>query len=85
MYYDKLMSGDLDLMEPLFNMYANQLAIKHEYSEKWYNHSGILFFETSYFWDLRRARTTVATATVYRIWPAPGSSTTTTGVPSWRS
>jgi hypothetical protein len=44
-------AGDFDLMEPLFRMYVDQqMPVLKARSKAWWNASGAVFAETSYFW-----------------------------------
>ena len=49
-YWTMLMSGDLDLMEPLFAMYLDALPLARERVHTYYGHAGAYFPETMYFW-----------------------------------
>jgi alpha-L-fucosidase 2 len=49
-YWPMLHSGDFDLMQPLFNMYMDALPLAKERTQLYYNHSGVFFPETFYFW-----------------------------------
>jgi alpha-L-fucosidase 2 len=50
MYWPRLMAGDFDMMQPLFNMYANILPANTAQVKQFYNHDGAYFAETSPFW-----------------------------------
>lgn len=50
MYWPRLMAGDFDIMQPLFNMYANILPANAEQVKGFYKHSGAYFAETAPFW-----------------------------------
>lgn len=49
-YWSMLEGGDFDLMEPLFRMYREALPIRKLATETYYNHQGVFFPETMYFW-----------------------------------
>lgn len=49
-YWTMLISGDFDLMEPLFKMYMDALPLRKEATKKYYHHAGAFFPETQYFW-----------------------------------
>ncbi|MCK5804106.1 MAG: hypothetical protein KAI66_14820, partial [Lentisphaeria bacterium] len=49
-YWTMPMSGDLDLMEPLFKMYMDALPLARERVQTYYGHAGAYFPETMYFW-----------------------------------
>jgi len=49
-YWTMLEAGDFDLMEPLFRMYRKALPIRKLATETYYNHQGVFFPETMYFW-----------------------------------
>jgi len=49
-YWPMLPAGDVDLMEPLFRMYRNMLALRKDVTRTYYKHAGAFFAETMYFW-----------------------------------
>ncbi len=49
-YWSMLASGDHDLMEPLFRMYADSLPLARHRTRKYYGHDGAFWPETMYFW-----------------------------------
>jgi hypothetical protein len=49
-YWTMPMSGDIDLMEPLFRMYNEALPLARERVQSYYGHPGAYFPETMYFW-----------------------------------
>jgi hypothetical protein len=50
MYWPRLMSGDFDMMLPLFRMYANILHANAKQVNEFYKHGGAYFAETAPFW-----------------------------------
>ena len=48
-YWYTLFAGDTELLRPLFKMSMEQLPVMRERSRRWYNHSGLRFAETAYF------------------------------------
>ena len=51
-YWAMLASGDFDLMRPLFRMYAEALPLARERTREWFEHEGVFFPETMYFWGM---------------------------------
>jgi len=49
-YWSMLISGDFEMMTPLFKMYMNALALRKEATKKYYQHDGAFFPETMNFW-----------------------------------
>ncbi|MEN8230944.1 MAG: DUF5703 domain-containing protein, partial [Bacteroidota bacterium] len=49
-YWSMLEAGDFDLMQPLFRMYREALPIRKLATQTYYNHEGVFFPETMYFW-----------------------------------
>ena len=49
-YWSMLVSGDFDMMKPLFGMYLNNLPIRKLATKKYYQHDGAYFPETMNFW-----------------------------------
>ncbi len=49
-YWTMLISGDFEMMKPLFRMYSNNLAIRKLATKKYYGHDGAYFPETMNFW-----------------------------------
>ncbi|WP_310560567.1 DUF5703 domain-containing protein [Flavobacterium sp.] len=49
-YWSMLVSGDFDLMQPLFKMYNNVLPLRKAATQIYYNHDGAFFPETMNFW-----------------------------------
>jgi hypothetical protein len=49
-YWTMPMSGDFDLMEPLFKMYMDALPLARERVRTYYGHAGAYFPEVMYFW-----------------------------------
>ncbi len=49
-YWSMLLSGDFDLMSPLFEMFRNNLESRKVATRKYYDHDGAFFPETQYFW-----------------------------------
>jgi alpha-L-fucosidase 2 len=45
-----LMAVDMDLMNPLFNMFRANLETRKVATQLYYNHNGAFFPETQYFW-----------------------------------
>jgi alpha-L-fucosidase 2 len=50
MYWPRLQAGDFDMVQPLFNMYANILPANTAQVKQFYNHGGAYFAETAPFW-----------------------------------
>ncbi len=50
MYWPRLMAGDFDEMDPLFNMYAAILPANAVQVKDYYHHGGAYFAETAPFW-----------------------------------
>ncbi|WP_126246173.1 DUF5703 domain-containing protein [Chitinophaga rhizosphaerae] len=50
LYWSMLLSGDFDLMSPLFNMYMEALPLRKAATRKYYGHEGAFFPETMNFW-----------------------------------
>lgn len=49
-YWPMLMTGDYEMMQPLFKMYSEMLPIRKLATRKHYGHDGAYFPETIYFW-----------------------------------
>jgi len=49
-YWSMLASGDTDLMQPLFRMFADALPLAKTRARAYYGHDGAFFPETMYFW-----------------------------------
>jgi hypothetical protein len=49
-YWSMIMSGDFDLMEPLFKMYRDAMPLAEERTKVYFGHSGAFFPETMSFW-----------------------------------
>jgi hypothetical protein len=49
-YWTMLVSGDFDLMKPLFAMYFTSLPLRKMATEKYYGHAGAFYPETMNFW-----------------------------------
>lgn len=49
-YFSMLHAGDMDLMDPLFDMYLQALPLASERIQTYYGHAGAYFPETMYFW-----------------------------------
>ena len=49
-YWSMLSSGDADLMQPLWRMYRQSLALRKAATERYYGHAGAFCPETQYFW-----------------------------------
>ncbi len=49
-YWTMLVSGDFEMMKPLFKMYFNTLPIRKLATKKYYNHEGAFYPETMNFW-----------------------------------
>ncbi len=49
-YWTMLISGDYDMMEPLFNMYFSSLPLRKLATKKYYGHEGAFYPETMNFW-----------------------------------
>jgi hypothetical protein len=48
-YWPMLAAGDYEMMDPLFRMYRDALALCEERSRVWFDHEGAYFPETMYF------------------------------------
>jgi alpha-L-fucosidase 2 len=49
-YWSMLVSGDFEMMKPLFDMYLNCLTLRKAATQKYFGHDGIFFPETMLFW-----------------------------------
>lgn len=49
-YWSMLVSGDFEMMKPLFGMFLNDLPLRKLATEKYYKHEGAFFPETMNFW-----------------------------------
>lgn len=49
-YWSMLVSGDFEMMKPLFKMYMEALPIRIAATKKYYHHDGAFFPETMNFW-----------------------------------
>ncbi|MFC5862757.1 DUF5703 domain-containing protein [Acidicapsa dinghuensis] len=49
-YWPLVTSGDLDLLQPWFNMYVNALPLAKDRTQMYFHHGGASFIETMYFW-----------------------------------
>lgn len=49
-YWSSLLSGDFDVMKPLFKMYMDALPLREAATKKYYHHDGAFFPETMNFW-----------------------------------
>ena len=49
-YWSMLLSGDFEMMKPLFKMYMDALPLRIAATKKYYNHEGAFFPETMNFW-----------------------------------
>lgn len=49
-YWSMLEAGDFDLMQPLYDMYLNNLDVRKAATRKYYDHDGAFFPETQTFW-----------------------------------
>jgi alpha-L-fucosidase 2 len=49
-YWTMLVSGDFEMMKPLFNMYLCGLPLRKSATKKYYGHDGAFFPETMNFW-----------------------------------
>ena len=49
-YWSMLISGDFEMMKPLFSMYLDDLPIRMLATKKYYRHDGAYFPETMNFW-----------------------------------
>ncbi len=49
-YWTMLVSGDYEMMEPLFKMYLSSLPLRKLATKKYYNHGGAFYPETMNFW-----------------------------------
>jgi alpha-L-fucosidase 2 len=50
-YWPMMASGDFDLMQPFFRMYAGQIAENLKKCREFYGHDGAYFVETGPFWS----------------------------------
>ncbi len=50
LYWPLLASGDVDLMEPFFDLYRRNLAAAQYRTRRWFGHDGAFFPETMYIW-----------------------------------
>lgn len=50
LYWSMLVSGDFDMMKPLFNMFSDNLSLRKAATKKYYKHDGAFFPETMTFW-----------------------------------
>ncbi len=50
-YWPMMASGDFDLMQPLFRMYAGQIQENLKRCRQYYGHDGAYFVETGPFWS----------------------------------
>ncbi|SMO69586.1 DUF5703 domain-containing protein [Solitalea koreensis] len=49
-YWSMLVSGDFDLLKPLFKMYMDNLSLRIAATKKYYGHDGAFYPETMNFW-----------------------------------
>lgn len=49
-YWSMMLSGDFDMMLPLFKMYMKALPLQKNATKKYYGHDGAFFPETMIFW-----------------------------------
>jgi alpha-L-fucosidase 2 len=49
-YWPMLASGDHDLMQPFFRMYLDARSLAQRRTRLYFNHEGVFFPETMYFW-----------------------------------
>ena len=49
-YWSMLISGDFDMMKPMFGMYLGNIPIRKIATRKYYSHDGAYFPETMNFW-----------------------------------
>lgn len=49
-YWTMLVSGDFEMMKPLFTMYVNSLPLRKLATRKYYGHGGAFYPETMNFW-----------------------------------
>jgi len=49
-YWSMLVSGDFDMMKPLFNMYLNDLPLRKSATQTYFKHDGAFYPETMNFW-----------------------------------
>lgn len=49
-YWSMILSGDFEMMQPLFDMYMKALPLRMAATKKYYNHEGAFFPETMNFW-----------------------------------
>jgi hypothetical protein len=50
LYWPMLVSGDFEMMKPLFSMYLNSLPLRKAAIKKYFGHDGAFFPETMLFW-----------------------------------
>ena len=55
LYWPLVATGDLDLMQPWFNLYLNALPLATDRTRTYYHHAGAFFPETIDFWGLNNA------------------------------
>ena len=49
-YWSLLGRGDYEMLRPLFRMYLEMLPLAEYRTQKWFDHGGVFFPETQYFW-----------------------------------
>jgi len=49
-YWPMLANGDYEMMKPLFNMYFDSLILAKRRTRAYFDHDGLFFPETMYFW-----------------------------------
>jgi alpha-L-fucosidase 2 len=49
-YWTMLVSGDFEMMKPLFGMYLDNLSLRKSATQEYYHHEGAFFPETMNFW-----------------------------------
>jgi alpha-L-fucosidase 2 len=49
-YWSMIQAGDFSMMQPLFRMYLDAVPLAEYRTQKYYDHGGIFFPETMYFW-----------------------------------
>jgi hypothetical protein len=52
LYWPLVATGDLDLLQPWFDMYIHALPLAEERTRQYFHHDGAAFIETMYFWGL---------------------------------
>jgi hypothetical protein len=52
LYWPLVASGDLDLLQPWFNMYLRDLPLAKDRTQLYYHHAGASLPETMFFWGL---------------------------------